>query len=172
MSTAQRAAGLLASQQRRVRDVTGSIPDPAWDAVQLAPEQVAELVGLGHFTSYASELTWTPRFVVGHLGDSATIFADRIAAILSEDKPVLHDFVPDEPARLNGYAAAGRGDLEARLENAQRRLLEVVSAVPEDSLGRAGMHAVDGEVTVQDLLGFLPTHQRDHAVQVETLSQA
>jgi hypothetical protein len=156
----------LALQQRRVADLlarAGGRP------LRLSPAARRRLVGLGHFPAYAAELDWTPHEVAGHLRDSARVFADRIRRIAAGGRPALPDFVPDEPARVAGYHATPPAVLLGELAAAQAELLAAVAAVDPGRLGAAGVHEVDGEVTLADLLAFLPGHQRDHAEQLAAL---
>jgi hypothetical protein len=153
-----RVAGLLATADRR----------GTWEQ-RLAPEQRRRLVRLGHFPAYAAELDWTPRDVAGHLRDSAQIFTERLRRLRAEDRPLLPDFVTDDPARLAGYRATPPARLVEELRAAQAQLLAAVAAIGVDDLARVGVHEVDGEVTVAGLLAFLPGHQRDHADQLAAL---
>jgi hypothetical protein len=155
-----RVAGLLDAAARR----------DAWEE-RLLPEQRRRLVRLGHFPAYSAELDWTPRDVAGHLRDSARVFTERLRRLRTEDRPVLPDFVTDEPARLAGYRSTPPARLAAELRVAQAQLVQAVAAVRADELGRTGVHEVDGEVTVAAVLAFLPAHQRDHADQLAALLQ-
>ena len=123
----------------------------------------------GHFPQNAAELDWTPREIAGHLRDSAGVFTDRLTRLRTQDEPTFADFVPAEPARVAGYAATPFPRLLAELRTAQAGLLRAVADVDPGDLDRAGVHEVDGRVTVADLLRFLPAHQRDHADQLAAL---
>jgi hypothetical protein len=163
------AVAALADEQWRVAAlVDAALARDAWDA-RLRPEQRRRLVRLGHFPAYSAELDWTPLEVAGHLRDSARIFGDRIRRIRTEPEPALADFVTDAPDRLSDYRTTAPVDLVDQLRSAQAELLRAVAAVRTADLDRAGMHEVDGRVTVADLLAFLPGHQRDHADQLAAL---
>jgi DinB superfamily len=163
------AVETLARQQARVDLlVTRAVGGNGWPA-RLSPADRARLVGLGHFPEYSSELAWTPREVAGHLRDSALVFTERLYRLRTEDEPLLADFVPDEPARVAGYRRVAPVQLVEQLRTAQAALYETVRRIHPAELGRAGVHEVDGPVTVGDLLAFLPGHQRDHADQLAAL---
>ncbi len=165
------AVATLADEQWRVAGlVDAALTRNAWDA-RLLPEQRRRLVRLGHFPQYATELDWTPREVAGHLRDSARIFTDRLRRIRTEREPALADFVPDAPERLADYRTTAPDRLVAELRTAQAGLLREIADVRAADLDRAGIHAVDGRVTVAGLLTFLPGHQRDHADQLAALLQ-
>ncbi len=163
------SAAALADEQARVAVlVAAAAARNLWDA-GLHPEQRRRLVRLGHFPRYSAELAWTPRDVAGHLRDSAAVFTDRIRLMCAEQEPLLADFVTDAPERLLDYRSVHPADLVDQLRTAQVGLLATVLAVRVDQLDRAGVHAVDGRLSVADVLAFLPGHQRDHADQLSAL---
>lgn len=125
---------------------------------------------LGHFPDYEPELDWTPRQVAGHLRDSAQIFAARIRAIQTQDRPFLIDFVTTDPARLHNYAATPIQLLLDELDDAQAQLCQCLLRVSDEDLPLLAVHEVDGEVSLAAMVAFLPPHQRDHATQLETLA--
>lgn len=167
---ANRAARLLACQ-RKVGALLRRIDRADGWSASLTPAQVDELVGAGHFENYGSELAWTPLEVAGHLTDSALIFADRISRLLHEASPELDDFVTDEPWRLDGYRASRPAERILTLERAQTALLRAFRGVAASTLGRSGVHAKDGRVTLEDLTIFLPAHQWDHLRQLRALAE-
>ncbi|MGY1692848.1 DinB family protein [Geodermatophilus sp. SYSU D01105] len=163
------AADSLARQQARVdlllaRAVSGG----RWQA-RLSAGDRARLVRRGHFPAHAAELEWTPREVAGHLRDSALVFTERIYRLRTQSRPVLADFVPDEPERVAGYRDVPPVQLLEQLRRAQAALFDSVAGLTPADLDRGGLHAVDGPVTLGDVVAFLPGHQRDHADQLAAL---
>jgi hypothetical protein len=163
------SASALAEEQWRVATLVAAIGTRGrWDAV-LCTDSRWQLVRRGHFPQYGAELDWTPREVVGHLRDSARVFTERLARMRTEDSPRLADFVTDAPDRLAEYRATPVEQLADELRTAQAALLATVAGLGPADLDRAGVHEVDGRVTVADLVAFLPAHQRDHAEQLTAL---
>lgn len=165
------AAHALAVEQDQVGPLLDRLTDADFEA-ELNPLALERLLMLGHFPAYAHELDWTPRQIAGHLRDSARVFIDRIERIQHEDGPQLADFVTDDPDRLTSYAERSREELRTQLDAAQLDLRETVAAVPAAALDRAGVHEVDGRVTLAEILAFLPTHQRDHREQLAAFAAA
>lgn len=156
--------------QRRVAALVEEIDSlDAW-SVTLPPHERGRLIGQGHFTAYAAELDWSPLEVVGHLRDSALVFAERIRRLRSEAEPLLADFDTTAFERIADYRATGGRPLAAQLRSAQTTLHRSVWAVEASQLELHGWHPVEGRMTVRDLLRFLPDHQRDHAIQLEALA--
>ncbi|WP_157943974.1 DinB family protein [Blastococcus atacamensis] len=136
-----------------------------WHAT-LQPEDRQRLVHLGHFPDYSSELDWTVGDVAGHLRDSAQVFTERLRRMCTERQPQLADFVTDAPERLAGYRSPPPAQLLRQLRRAQDELLQTVAGVGATELDRTGLHAVDGRISVAEVLDFLPRHQLDHAQQL------
>ena len=163
------AAEALARQQARVDLLLArAVAGPGWGAHLPAGDR-ERLVRCGHFPEYASELGWTPREVAGHLRDSALVFTERIYRLRTQTEPLLADFVPADPRRVAGYRAVHPVQLLEQLRTAQTALFDSVARLGPADLDRAGVHEVDGPVTVADLVAFLPGHQRDHADQLAAL---
>lgn len=161
----------LSGEQARVWAAAAGLSSEGWE-VRLPRAGVEELRALGHFGHYETELGWTPRQVVGHLRDSARIFTGRIRALQAGGQPLLGDFVTDEPARLRDYAARTRTQLLEELNVAQEQLREVLAGVEVSQLRCRGTHEIDGDLTLADVVAFLPGHQRDHAEQLVRLANA
>jgi uncharacterized damage-inducible protein DinB len=153
----------------RVSEVVGGLSRTAFDAYP-PPIVTRAITGRGHFSAYDAEVAWSARLVVGHLGDSARIFAERIHRVRTEVEPRLFDFVTDEPARIDRYLNAVPGDLLDELEIAQDSLEAALAEVHDAELPRTATHEVDGPITLGDIVAFLPRHQRDHADQLGLLA--
>lgn len=169
MTTITETARALAAEQERVAAIVSALTAAGWRA-ELSPAARERLLVTGHFPAYATELDWTPREVVGHLRDSARIFAERIGRLRTEDRPRFPDFVTDDPGRLADYRTTSPGELRQQLRTAQAGLLAAVEAVPPGELSRVGEHEVEGELTLGQVLAFLPGHQRDHREQLAALT--
>ena len=163
------ATAALAEEQWRVAMLVSAVETRGrWDA-ELGTDARWRLTRRGHFPRYADELDWTPREVVGHLRDSARVFTDRLRRMTTEDAPRLADFVPGDADRVAGYRTTPVEVLADELRTAQSALLATIAGLAPDDLDRAGVHEVDGPVTVAELIAFLPAHQRDHAEQLTAL---
>ena len=163
------SASALADEQWRVAVLAKAVGARGRWAAELGSDARWGLVRRGHFREYAVELDWTPREVVGHLRDSARIFTDRIRRLCAEHSPRLADFLTDAPDRLADYRTTPVDRLTDELRTAQAALLATVAALGPADLDRAGVHEIDGRVTVAGLIAFLPGHQRDHAEQLSAL---
>lgn len=156
-------------QRTRVGQVVGHLSPTAFDAWPSAAVTSA-IAEQGHFSAYDMEVGWSARLVVGHLGDSARIFAQRIHRVRTETDAVLADFVTDEDDRLARYVAADPANLVEELGVAQDSLEAALAGIHVSDLTRTATHEVDGPLTLGDIVAFLPDHQRDHADQLSLLA--
>jgi len=163
------ATSALAEEQWRVATLVAAATTRGREDATLSTDARWLLARRGHFPQYASELDWTPREVVGHLRDSARVFTERLRRMTTEDTPRLPAFVPDAAERVAEYRSTPFEVLADELRTAQAALLATIAGLGRDDLDRAGAHEADGPVTVADLIGFLPAHQRDHAEQLTAL---
>jgi hypothetical protein len=162
------AAAALAAEQERVRRALERIQEAGW--LRVPDHSVrARLAALGHFPEFPGEVAWPPCDVAGHLRDSALIFSARIHAIHLIDRPYMVDFSTCDPARVARYRQASREQLLRELAAAQQGLAAAVAGLTQADLARAGCHEFDGDVSLADILAFLPRHQADHAEQLELL---
>ena len=159
----------LHRQRARVAVLATGLSDAAFDA-RPSPSVARAIAGQGHFSAYDGEVGWSARLVVGHLGDSARIFAERIHRVRTEEEPVLADFVTDEEVRIDRYLASDLRELVDGLEAAQDLLESALAEAHPVELARGATHELDGPLTLGDIVAFLPGHQRDHADQLSLLA--
>lgn len=160
----------LSLEQDRVAVLGESLSSSEWNTPP-SDEIVDALIKLGHFDEYAVETEWSACQVVGHLTDSALILADRVDRILSQEEPLLADFVTDEPERLERYRLTSPDAALRQLGSAQQGLQDALHKATEGDLDRRARHEVDGAMTLADIVQFLPGHQRDHAEQLALLTR-
>ncbi len=170
LQTLDAARAEFRRQRGRVGRVVGGLSPTAFDA--WPPASIARAIaGQGHFSAYDVEVGWSARLVVGHLGDSARIFAERIHRVRAEADPGLGDFRTDEARRIDRYLAADPAALAEELELAQDSLEAALDRIDPAELTRTATHEVDGPLTLGDMVAFLPGHQRDHAEQLTLLAE-
>jgi hypothetical protein len=95
----------------------------------------------------------------------------RIRRMLREDSPVLADFDGAEVAAARNYPAQ---DFEAALrafEEARRRNVELLGALPDALLERRGWFD-DGAITLRRLAGLMLEHDASHRSELDELMRA
>ena len=109
---------------------------------------------------------WSVHDVLVHLADAEAVRATRIRLILAEDGPALFDF--DEGRWRERLAYHDRNALMAleSYRQAVRSTADLVGCMSPELWNRAGVHAVDGEVTVRALIERGIRHAEDHTGQI------
>jgi hypothetical protein len=93
----------------------------------------------------------------------------RVERILREDRPWLPDFDGAKVARERDYLAESLPRALESFGAVRARNLEVVSSLTAEQLGRIGLLAPGGEVTIRGLLARMCAHDEEHREQVAEL---
>lgn len=159
----------LATQQDLVADRAGRLTEIAWD---VSPSEMAieRLVSHGHFTTHTGELEFTPRGVVCHLLHAAEVYIDRIARLRTGGEPEFGEFDTTGSERLDELRQSEETLLLQNLERYQQELRMAVASVEPGELDQVGVDPRDGQVSLRDVLGWLPDHEEDHADQLAALT--
>lgn len=159
----------LAAQQAQVANRAGRLTEEGWD---VAPGEMAveRLVSHGHFIDHTGELEWTPREVVSHLLDSAQVHIERIARLRTEEEPKFDAFDTTGNERFERYRQAETNQLLQNLERLQEELRRALDSIEPGELDRTGVAPDGTEVTLQEVVEFLPAHESDHADQLAALT--
>jgi hypothetical protein len=109
---------------------------------------------------------WTPRMVIHHVADSETNSYVRLRRLLAEPAgTAIQGYDEAQWARALHY------DRPVALSLAVFRAVrdssaELLDLIPDDDLGRSGVHSESGPYTLADWLDTYVAHARDHAEQI------
>ncbi len=109
---------------------------------------------------------WTAVEVLGHLADTAEIFADRVQRCIDEDRPQVASFDQNAIAAERRNAERDPMELSQRLMEAHRRMVRLLA--PLDDRSRPGIHAEWGEVDAGHFAAYQARHARDHVAELAT----
>lgn len=131
-----------------LRGAVRTAPDSCWD---LTPIKGA----------------WSIRQVVCHLADSEIVYADRMKRVLAEDNPTLFEadpnlFVPALHCSQRSWSA----ELNL-IEMIRAHMLPILRACNGDDFRRAGVHSLDGPLTLEMLLARVTAHIPHHVAFIE-----
>ena len=87
---------------------------------------------------------WTAVEVIGHLADSAEIFAERVRRCIEEDRPALPSFDQDAIAKERRNAERDPMDLSRRVSAAHAQIVRLL--MDERARSRPGIHSEYGEL--------------------------
>lgn len=108
---------------------------------------------------------------IGHLIDIDELYVGRVDRILAEERPAFPRFEPDPIVAAKGYQQMDGQALLQQFMVTRQATIDGLSTIEPDELGRAGIHAVYGEMTLQRLVEQLANHDQKHLVQIhETIS--
>ena len=103
---------------------------------------------------------WTAVEVLGHLADSAEIFAERVRRCVAEDRPTLQAFDQDALAAERRNAERDPLDLSRRLGAAHAEIVRLL--MDEKARSRPGIHSEHGELDAGHFGAYQAQHTRDH----------
>lgn len=107
---------------------------------------------------------WTAVEVLGHLADTAEIFADRVQRCVDEDRPAIASFDQNAVAAERRNAERDPMELSQRVMEAHRRMVQLLA--PLDHRSRPGIHAEWGEVDAGHFAAYQANHARDHVAEL------
>ncbi|HJW50287.1 MAG TPA: DinB family protein [Candidatus Limnocylindria bacterium] len=109
---------------------------------------------------------WTAVEVIGHLADSAEIFAERVRRCIEEDRPALPSFDQDEIAKERRNAERDPMDLSRRVSAAHASIVRLLT--DERARSRPGIHSEHGELDAGHFGAYQARHGHEHAVELAT----
>jgi hypothetical protein len=109
---------------------------------------------------------WTAVEVIGHIADSAEIFAERVRRCIEEERPALASFDQDELAKERRNAEQDPMDLSRRVSAAHATIVRLLMA--ERARSRPGIHSEHGELDAGHFGAYQARHGHEHAVELAT----
>ena len=112
---------------------------------------------------------WTARDALVHLVDAELVASLRFRMILAEERPTLPVFDATQWKRRLHYLwrspeAALSLFTQARFANG-----EILQQLSLSDWERAGVHPLEGEISLANLLRYYVAHTEEHALQIQTL---
>ena len=108
---------------------------------------------------------WTAKEVIGHLADTAEVFAERVRRCAAEDRPALPLFDQDAAHAERKNNDADPMALSKRLHAAHTAIIQVL--VRPGAADRIGLHAERGEVTAGWLGAYQARHAHEHVTELQ-----
>ena len=126
--------------------------------VRRTPDEALRAVKIGE---------WTAKEVVGHIADTAEVFAERVRRCAEEDRPELPSFDQDafHAQRHNNDADAMA--LSRRLQAAHAAIVRLLQRPGTGD--RIGVHAERGPVTAGWLGAYQARHSHEHVAELQPL---
>jgi uncharacterized damage-inducible protein DinB len=115
---------------------------------------------------------WSTLEVVCHLADFDPILADRMKRVIAEDRPQL---LGADEKRFAAALAYHQRDVEeelALIERTRGQMARILHTLPDEALGRVGVHNERGELTLERLLTIATNHLPHHVRFIAEKRQA
>jgi len=108
---------------------------------------------------------WTAKEVIGHLADTAEVFAERVRRSIAEDHPSLASFDQDRAHAERHNNEADAMTLSKRLQAAHAAIVQ--SLQQPSARERVGLHAERGPVTAGWLGAYQARHAHEHVTELQ-----
>jgi hypothetical protein len=105
---------------------------------------------------------WSAHENLAHLGRYHEIFIERVARILSEDRPHLHRYRAEEDPGSPPWMALPTTEVLKRMRSLRQRLIAVVGGLSDSQLAREGIHSAFGPLSLTQWLDFFLVHEGHH----------
>jgi len=112
---------------------------------------------------------WSAHDVLAHMRASDDILIPRIYQLLTRDNPPLPAFDERRWAEIAGYGEVPAEAIFARIVIRWFELMQILRRLPADSWQRSGVHEVNGEITLEQIVNHLVGHAEEHLAQIESL---
>jgi hypothetical protein len=104
---------------------------------------------------------WTALEIIGHVADSAEIFADRVQRCLDEDRPEIASYDQDALAAERRNNERDPMELSRRLLRAHSRIVQLLQR--PGAADRTATHTAWGEVDAGHFAAYQADHSHGHA---------
>jgi uncharacterized damage-inducible protein DinB len=106
---------------------------------------------------------WSTLEVVCHLTDFEPIYADRMKRVIAEDRPTLLGADQDLFARRLAYQERDVEEEVAIVQHTRGQMARILRTLPDEALGRVGVHNERGPLTLELLLSTITGHITHHS---------
>lgn len=107
---------------------------------------------------------WSAVEVIGHLADSAEIFAERVRRCVEEDRPALPSFDQDAIAAERRNAERSPLELSGRVSAAHAEIVRLL--LDQSVRSRPGIHSEHGELDAGHFGAYQARHSSEHAAEL------
>jgi hypothetical protein len=104
---------------------------------------------------------WSAVEIIGHLADSAEIFADRVQRCIDEDRPAIASYDQDALAAERRNNERDPMELSRRLSAAHSRIIQLLQR--PGAARRPAIHSEYGEVDAGHFAAYQADHSHGHA---------
>jgi DinB superfamily len=115
---------------------------------------------------------WSPKRVLAHFVDVESVFAERLHAIVEENRPLIRPIDPLATLNAGDYLSRTVDALLDELGRSRRETCDSLRTPTAGQLERPAEHDSCGEITASNLLHYWPYHDTAHIRQIQRMLQA
>ncbi|MGB9798523.1 MAG: DinB family protein [Thermanaerothrix sp.] len=139
---------ILAATPAAIENLTRDLPPVLW-MVRPAPQE------------------WAVNEIICHLRDvDAEVNLPRLSAILSSDNPFIAGIDTDNWAEARNYHAQDGTEALRSFMATRMLILNQLEPLTPNDWQRTARHAIFGHTSLQELMGFVATHDQTHIRQI------
>ncbi len=139
-------------------DTAFTLADDAATVARIVRTTTAERMRVIRFDA------WSALELLGHVADTAEVFAERVRRCIAEEKPKLASFDPDAVAAQRRNDAGDPMAMAKRIQAAHAQIVRLL--VQTDDRARLGVHAEWGEVDVAHIAAYHARHAHEHVSDI------
>ena len=116
-----------------------------------------------------SEQRWSLHEIVMHLCEGQDVFIERMARMLTEDKPVLVTFQPDEAKQKGLHLSEDFKKRFKEFEVQRATLASLLQTLTEEQWKLEGAHPEMKRYTIEKAMESLMRHEESHLYQMHNV---
>ena len=146
------------------------------DAIEAGPSLIADAVAgcdARALDFQPARGKWSIREIVAHLADVDVLYGYRLRQMIADKNPVIAPIDQDDWARSLHYRDSDVAECLAAYRASRRLNVRLLRRLRVEDLGRGAFHPeLKRNVTIEELMGMMLTHDPNHRGQIERLKQA
>jgi hypothetical protein len=107
---------------------------------------------------------WSALEVLGHVADTADVFAERVRRIAAEDRPRLPNMDQDKVHAERKNNAREPMEFAKRIQTAHGEIIRILSTTA--TRARLGIHEEQGEMDAAHVAAYQARHSHEHVTEV------
>ena len=107
---------------------------------------------------------WSGLEVLGHVADTADVFAERVRRIAAEDRPKLPNMDQDKVHAERKNNAREPMEFAKRIQAAHGEIVRILST--HANRARLGIHEEQGEMDAAHVAAYQARHSHEHVTEV------
>lgn len=113
---------------------------------------------------------WSIHENIVHLVKYQPVFIDRLHIILTQPEPIFEAYTADNDPEFAEWKKWDNERLMKNLQKDRQAILHLVTSLPEEKLGRVGIHKKYGKLSIVQWIEFFLLHEAHHMFTIFQLA--